>query len=288
MTGAPPRAGLWPKDLTVWEADRVGFISVPFTWLLPRAQAWIDGAWPNIDRWVAGGPAVDLMPEYLKGAAVGGEMPGALQRVNPFATRTSIGCPRRCEFCAIGRRRIEPEFRELPDWPAGRVVMDNNLLATSRGHFGRVIDRLKAEPWCDLQGVDPHFVTAWHAGRLAELRRPRIRLGLDDQGDVNVWARAVELLHRAGIPKRSIRTYVLIGYGDNPREAWRLCEAVEALGYTASPLWYHPLDAMRRNAITDAQRLAGWEAPDRDGIMGWYYKHRGKGPPAQALGALVR
>jgi len=275
---------LWPKDLTVWEEERIGYISVPFTWLLPRAQAWIDGHWPKIDRWVVGGPAVELMPDYLTGATVRSDCPGVLQRVNPLATRTSVGCPRQCAFCAVGQGRIEPEFRELADWPVGRIVMDNNLLATSWSHFARVIDRLKTEPWCDLQGIDPGLVSDGRARLLAELRRPTLRLGLDREEDVGVWCRAIERLRKAGLPKRAIRTYVLIGYGDNPREAWRRCETVAALGYLASPLWYHPLDAMRRDPISEGQRLAGWDTSQRKGIMQWYYKHRGK-RPAHVAGA---
>lgn len=273
----------WPKDLTIWEEGPTGYLSIPFTWLLPKAQAYIDADWPLIDRWVVGGPAVELMPAYLKRATVGHEMPGVLQRVNPVATRTSLGCPRRCSWCAIGRGLIEPDRRELNDWPDGQIIVDNNLLATSRQHFGRVIDRLKTCPWCDLQGIDARLVSHWHARRLAELRRPVLRLALDCEDDAEYWTVAVERLKRAGLPKRAVRTYVLIGYNTGPHEAWGRCSHVESEGYRPSPLWFHRLNAMVRNEITPAQERLGWSRTERQRIMHYYYKHRGQ-KPAQVAG----
>ena len=59
---------------------------------------------------MVGGPAVELMPDYLAGLehiTIGRHMPGVLQRVNPLATRTTEGCTRSCGFCGVGTGRIE-------------------------------------------------------------------------------------------------------------------------------------------------------------------------------------
>ena len=83
-----------------------------------------------------GGPAVDLMPRYLEGcgAEIGGDYPGVLQRFNHLATRTSLGCPRKCNFCAVpkvaaarARELSGKPVMPLPDWPDLPVIADDNL-----------------------------------------------------------------------------------------------------------------------------------------------------------------
>ncbi|RLC88384.1 MAG: hypothetical protein DRJ03_03025 [Chloroflexi bacterium] len=128
-------------------------VSIPFTWELPgvlcrlrQRSLWWDNA-------IVGGPAVELVPGFfdsLDYVEEGHNEPGVLQRVNPLATLTTVGCIRRCGFCAIGTGRIEGEYRELEDWPDLPMVTDNNLLAASKAHFDRVIDRLVVHGWADL------------------------------------------------------------------------------------------------------------------------------------------
>jgi len=279
----------WPKDITVWHEGDTGYMSVPFTWLLPKARHAIRQRTFFASRWVVGGPAVQLMPDYLADtdAEVGGDMPGVLQRVNPYATRTTTGCPNRCQFCGIGRRLIEGDFCELPDWPDGPILCDNNLLAASREHFERVIDRLRPWGWCDFnQGLDARLLTPWHAARIATLRRPMVRLALDSDSEREVWARAVDYLLTAGIAKRNIRTYVLCGFRGSPEENWLRCEFVQSFKIRALPMWFHPLDALEYGAVTEGQQQAGWTKQKQRQLMQWYYKHRGSnlvGSAAQAL-----
>ena len=129
----------WPKDIVCWsEGDGKGGVgrrcmSVPFTWLLQKAQRIVD-SFPGV--WIAGGPAVMLMPDYLKRCQIGYQYPGVLQRINPQATRTSEGCPRQCSFCGV--RRIYPLFRELETCPDQPIICDDNLTATSGEHFEQV------------------------------------------------------------------------------------------------------------------------------------------------------
>ena len=141
----------WPKRPTTWIADRVLYISVPFTWNMPGIRRLLRSSsylWDNV---VIGGPGVYLTLHYSPGfldgipcVKVGDSYPGVLQRVNPLATRTTTGCLFQCVFCGVGNGVIEPGgFRELPDWPDLPVITDNNLLAASEKHFDRVIDRLK-------------------------------------------------------------------------------------------------------------------------------------------------
>ena len=85
---------------------------------------------------------------------------------------------------------------------------------------------------------------------------------------------AFEILRSAGIPKYRIRSYCLIGFDDDPGEARGRCEWVEIFGVKALPMWFHELDAMSPNIVTDKQKALGWNDYERRKIMQWFYQHR--------------
>ncbi|MDX9893881.1 MAG: hypothetical protein RBS34_00445 [Desulfofustis sp.] len=278
LSGVPD----WPKKPTYWTVGRTLMVSIPFTWELPgvlgklhQRSMWWDDA-------IVGGPAVELMPGFFFGldyVREGHYCPGVLQRVNPMATRTTVGCVRRCGFCAIGTGRIEGEYLELSNWPDLPVICDNNLLAASKAHFDRVIDRLVVHGWADFnQGVDSRLLTDYHAARLAEIKKPTIRLALDHMDYRDKWQHAFDRLRAAGIAKAHISSYCLIGYQSDPRESWQRCQWVESHGVKAYPMWFHALDQLKKNVVTDEQARLGWTDEDRRHIMGFYYKHRGTAP----------
>jgi len=99
---------LWYKGARSWVDDRVLFVSVPFTWLMPDLRERIVAGSLEWDHVVVGGPGAVLVnrfyPGYLDGlpVTVGDHCSGMLQRMNPYATRTTLGCPRSCRFCAVG------------------------------------------------------------------------------------------------------------------------------------------------------------------------------------------
>ena len=271
----------WPKGPTTWIEGRTLFASIPFTWNLPEVRRELVAGSLLWDCAVVGGPAVALMPSFFDGlenVAVGGDMPGVLHRVNPMATRTTTGCIRRCRFCAIGVGAVERGgLRELPDWPDLPILCDNNLLAASDAHFNRVIDRLVRWGWADFnQGLDARLMTARHAERIAEIRRPMVRLALDHDGDREAWEHAFSLLRSAGIAKSKIRSYCLIAFTDSPRDAWRRCLWVEDHGVKALPMWFHRLDQLEHNAILPEQAAMGWDRDEQRRIMGYFYQHRGE------------
>lgn len=237
----------WPKGPYKWLKDDRLHISIPFTWNLPeiREEILIGNLFAP-GRPIVGGPAVKLMPHYLADIAdIGEDYPGVLQMVNPEATRTTIGCPNRCPFCAVPL--IEPEFKELADWPAGRIICDNNLLAASRSHFDRVIDRLKGIKGVDFnQGLDVHLLIQYHADRLAELDA-LIRISWDDLDTEPFVLRAITRLRKAGIPRDHIQCYVLIGFNDTPETAlYRLETLAHALHVLPNPQRFTPLDSLHR------------------------------------------
>jgi len=240
---------MWSKGIVEHEnGDGSVYLSVPFTWNLPNAYqraAWFKQLGKRV---VVGGPAVYLMPDYLADVAeIGTDWHDALSHHNPQATFTSRGCIRRCSFCAVWR--TEGALRELDDWPVRPVVCDNNLLACSLAHFDSVIDKLKSLPWCDFnQGLDARLLTQYHAERLAELKRPTVRLAFDHTKTEPQFMAAWELLTAAGISAKSIRVYVLFGYQDTPEDALYRLRLVQSLGSWPNPMRYQPLDALTRNS----------------------------------------
>lgn len=236
------------------------------------------------DSAVVGGPATRLMPDYLvgiKNVTIGNDMPGVLQRINPKATRTTTGCVRSCKFCAIGTGKIEKGgFNELEDWPDLPIVCDNNLLAASIEHFDKVMDRLERHVGVDFnQGLDARLMTQYHATRIARLKKPKIRLALDNTALCNNFAIAIWYLMSAGCSKSSMSSYAIIGFDSDPAESWERCLWIEKTHKIKSyPMWFHPLDALRENQVTDEQAKLGWTERERLRIMGYFYKHRGKPP----------
>jgi len=270
---------MWPKAITKWQVGRVGYLSIPFTWLLPKAVSIVTQRSLFIDRWVVGGPAVYLMPEMfdrIDDVEIRYEMPGVLQRINGLATRTTLGCPNRCKFCAIGQGIVEKGgFRELDDWPNLPILCDNNLLASTRQHFDKVCDRLH-EKWHDYpidfnQGLDVRLMDEYHIERFAEFPKALIRVAFDSDGLKDIWTAKIEQLREAGIAKNRIRVYVLIGFNDTPETAYRRVNLVHSMGLKPNPQWFHRLDALKHNQITDKQREMGWNKQERINLMSYFY-----------------
>lgn len=273
----------WPRGPYRWVADRTLFVSIPFTWNLAPVKKELMQTSTQYEKMVVGGPATALVPnafDEMPWVDVGTDSPGILQRTHKFATRTTLGCPRHCSFCAVGTGCVEPGgLRELCEWPNLPVICDNNLFAASQAHFDKVMDGLENWEWCDFnQGVDARLLTDHHAERIARIKEPMVRLALDHEKGKDGWAKALDTLLKAKIAKRKIRSYVLVGYKTDPQEAWQRCEFVSKFGIKALPQWYHALDATKQNAVTDEQAGWGWTEDDRQGIMGYYYRHRGQAP----------
>lgn len=263
---------MWPRREFEWIEGGKLNISVPFTWCLPRVQKRIASTWMPVK---VGGPAVELMPDYLKGAEIGHESPGVLQRINPLATRTTTGCPSVCKFCAVPI--IEGHFRLLDTYPGGPIICDNNILGAPITHIERVVGMVRSFGWADFnQGLDASLVTQEIADLIATIGKPIIRMALDSQGEKDVWERAYGFWRKAGIAKNRIRSYVLIGFDSEPEEGWDRCEWVEGHGVKALPMWFHELYAMQKDEVTQKQRALGWSKREQDRIMDYYYQHRGE------------
>ncbi len=251
----------WRKGIASWKVGKVLYQSIPFTWLLPQAEA---EARDHKGPVVAGGPAVNLLgaPWALTPETVPFD---TLAFHNPLATFTTRGCPNHCSFCAVPQ--LEGDLQELPSWKPAPVVCDNNLLAASKKHFERVIDSLIPFPACDFnQGLDARLFTLHHADQLARLKRPHIRFSWDSIKTESMVADAVNLCKKYGF--KDIGIYVLLGFKDTPEDAHYRLETVRSWGLFPNPSRYQPLDALTKNSYI----APNWTEKELRKMMKYYYR----------------
>lgn len=297
---------IWQKSPLVWRDGTIEYISIVFSWDIPVMESIIKQQSIGVEHRVVGGPAIMFSHKYRpkigtfeNGVAFVGNKPGVLQRYNPLATRTSQGCPNRCNFCFVNQ--IHPDFIEFDGFPVLPVVCDDNLLACSKRHFDLVIDRLKTLDWCDFnQGLDARALTQYQADRLAELKKPKIRLAWDRIKDEKHIVSAITKLRKAGIPRKNISCYVLIGFFDHPDDALYKLETLwHGFGIKPNPMRYQS-NATRKNDYVSPH----WTHKGLDRYMSYWanlrftagvpfteYQHHGKieipFPPSVARKELV-
>lgn len=261
----------WTGTTFKWKVGNTLYISIPFTWDLPRVQKYLYSYQPKFyDKIVIGGPAVQLMPEYLKlpsNVEIKYSMDNVLQIVNKKATRTTVGCPRKCKFCGIGKGLINKNYTELRDFPVLPIVCDDNFLASSRKHFDYVIDRLKGlkEKIDFNQGLDARLLKSYHIDRFSELKKPVMRFAWDHIGFEKHVLKAIEMCKKKGM--RDIRCYVLIGFEDTPEDAQYRLETLNKLEVITNPMRYNPLYSLKRNTFIDDN----WSHSELDRFMLYWF-----------------
>jgi len=251
----------WRKGIASWKVGKTLYQSVPFTWLLADAEK--QGK-EHKGPVVAGGPAVKLMGAPW--AKTIEDMPfDALSFHNPLATYTTRGCPNHCSFCGVPK--IEGDFKELSTWKPAPVVCDNNLLAATKGHFGKVIDSLIPFPACDFnQGLDARLFSSYHADQIARLKKPHIRFSWDSIKTESSVADAVNLCKQYGF--KDIGIYVLLGFKDTPDDAKYRLDTVRSWGLFPNPSRYQPLDCLSKNSYV----APGWTEKELRKMMKYYYR----------------
>ena len=240
----------WAKGIVDWVHEDTAYISVVFTWHLPKAYSLCTWYRQQGYQVKAGGVAVKLLPDYLADVAMTGEDAHALPLHNPDATFTSRGCIRNCGFCAVPK--IEGGLVELTDWEPRPIVCDNNLLACSKAHFDRVIDRLKPLQGIDFnQGLDARLLQQHHIDRFKELDLSVLRFAWDNTSSERRVLPAIHSILDAGFPKQKVRCYVLFNCGDTLEDALYRCNTLKQMGVLPNVQRYQPLYTLQKNSYVD-------------------------------------
>lgn len=201
-------------------------VSCQFTWDIPKAKILYD-AWQAKAEIVA-----------LGGVAIHGESKQPFTSgvfLKPGITITSRGCPNHCSFCMVRKELIE-----FDTFCAGNIVQDNNILACSDLHWGKVMAMLKKQKAIEFKGgLEKGRITPKIAEDLRGLRIKTLWLACDDKNAIRPLERAVRILKKAGFRQRHLlNCYVLIG--DSPRENIHRLREVWKMGVTPFAQLYKP------------------------------------------------
>ena len=223
----------WRKGIASWvDSEGTLYLSVPFTWQVEEAQK-IARQWKGEVR--IGGSGL-MHPSECNGYE-------PILFHNACATFTTRGCPNSCKFCAVPK--LEGDLKEISNFRPAPIICDNNLLAASKRHIGRVIESLKVFPFIDFnQGLEAKRFTPEIADLLGQLNC-HIRFAFDHWGLEGIVKDAIGLCQERTTNKISV--YCLIGFDDDPDSAKARLELIRSWGVLPNPMRYQPLDAKKKN-----------------------------------------
>ena len=220
-----------PPDMFA-EADEV-HVDVTFTADKPKAERLAD-EWRHVAPVKIGGVAYgDPGREFVPG-----------RYIKHGYTFTSRGCPRRCWFCSVWKRR--PQATPIFPFSAGWNILDDNLLACPDWHVRMVFAMLQNQGRQVefTGGLEALSLTDWHVGLLADLRpRPNCFFAYDPGDPFETLESAARRLIAAGFTACShrLRAYVLIGYPkDTFAAADKRLRDMLRIGFTPHAMLWDP------------------------------------------------
>jgi len=259
-------ANKWNKDLVMWEINKTLYISAIFSWELPQIKKI---ATSYNGKVIIGGPASQLFNNIDWAIQKKECIYDVLSMHNPLATFTTRGCIRKCKFCVVPK--IEGEFKELDDWKIAPIVCDNNILASSKKHFKKVIESLKKFEGVDFnQGLDARLLNSWHLNELQKLKHVKLRFAFDSIKYEKSINEAVNKVLNAGFPKKNLSIYVLIGFNDTPEDAKYRLDKVLSWGAQPCPMRYQPIDSQIKNSYVGKN----WTDYELKKMVKYYWKIR--------------
>jgi len=220
-----------PPDMFA-EADEV-HVDVTFTADKPKAERLAE-EWRHVAPVKIGGVAYgDPGREFVPG-----------RYIKHGYTFTSRGCPRRCWFCSVWKRR--PQATPIFPFSAGWNILDDNLLACPDWHVRMVFAMLQNQGRQVefTGGLEALSLTDWHVGLLADLRpRPNCFFAYDPGDPFETLESAARRLIAAGFTACShrLRAYVLIGYPkDTFAAADKRLRDMLRIGFTPHAMLWDP------------------------------------------------
>ena len=194
--------------------------------------------WQNIAPVKIGGVAYentveDYPPEFTPGLYI-----------KHGYTFTSRGCPRRCWFCGVWKRR--PKATPLETVHPGWNVLDDNFLACPEPHVRAVFEMLRRQKRRVefTGGLEALALQDYQVELLASLTpRPNCFFAYDPGDPFETLASAARRMLEAGFTRQShrLRCYVLIGY---PKDTFELAEkrlnSMVEIGFTPHAMLWQP------------------------------------------------
>lgn len=201
----------WSGGLTEWIENDTVYISVVFSWMLPKAY---DRAKEMSDLGYhvrAGGSAVWVRPKYLSDVAeIGGEV-DALIHHNSDATIASRGCPVGCYFCIVPTMEGK-DFDLIWNFTPKPILCDNNLSGLPIEFQKHIIKKYKGTNTLLLDansGFEPKTFDEDCYYRWKEINKGAWRFAFDEIKEEREARRTAEILENEYASKK--RVYVLIG-----------------------------------------------------------------------------
>lgn len=217
------------------EVDEV-HIDVTFTADKPKAETLAE-QWKYIAPVKVGGVAYETEGAVYPLEFVSGKY------IKPGYTFTSRGCPRRCWFCSVWKRR--PQATPLPIQD-GWNILDDNLLACPEPHV-RAVFAMLARQGRRIEftgGLEAAALQDFQVGLLADMKpRPNCFFAYDPGDPFETLKNAADRLLAAGFTACShrLRTYVLIGFPkDTFAAATERLESMVRIGFTPHAMLWDP------------------------------------------------
>jgi len=223
-----------PPDLLAYmaEPDEI-HVSVTFSSDKPKAEALAE-AWSRVAPTTIGGR---VYGEYALEFTPG-------QYIKQGYLLTSRGCPRRCWFCDVWKRR--PEATPIPVLHEGWNILDDNLLACPEWHVRRVFEMLQRQHRRIhfTGGLEALSLQDYQVDLLASLKPLPVCFFAYDPGDAfETLESAARRMLAAGFTKQShgLRTYVLVGYPfDTFDKAERRLRDMLRIGFKPMAMLWQP------------------------------------------------
>lgn len=261
------RKAEWIGGLAEWVDGDTAYLSIAFTWLLPKAREhalWYKSIGLKVR---AGGPATFRPTGYLADVAeLGAEIPDALVRHNPNATIASRGCPVGCWFCIVPAMEGK-DFTLLPDFTPRPILCDNNLSALPVKYQEDIIGKyLRAGvPLLDANsGFEPRTFDRAVYDRWSVVNRGPWRFAYDDLTERKEVLDCLQMLRPLVNNPRRKRVYVLIGNEPFEECMGRISQVLE---WGGEP---HVQPLMKLNALTkDYWVRFDWTAEKLRDVARW-------------------
>jgi len=218
-------------------------------------------------------PVSELIPDY----SILKEVDKKYTPVDAYFARVSVGCIRKCKFCAVPI--LEPKFRYLQSISyqinevisqfgekKDLVILDNNILALKNisdiileiSNLGfarntRFDNKLRNVDF--NQGIDARLINREIAQTLSKICLYPVRLAVDNTSIIDKYKNAIKTLSDNGFSYYT--TYVMFNFDDNPQDFYKRLKLnlelslIHNIRITGFPMKFVPIDQVERHHISN-------------------------------------